>query len=104
MKGVNLSWTVGVLTVILFVAFGVKTHHANQEPTQPIAQVQPPEVIPEPPKTPRLPNITVQVPPHLSYSEVVTQVKKWEQEAPDLVEVGFYGKTKRGLKEKEHQF
>lgn len=97
MKGINLGWAVGILSIALFVTFGIKTSN-YQSTTQQIVQVQPPvEFIPEPPKTPRLPNITIQVPPHLSYSEIVTQVQKWEQEAPDLTEVGFYGKTKRGV-------
>lgn len=98
MKGIKLVWTAGVLTIALFVAFGVKTHNSQQTPSDPIVQVQPPvEIIPEPPKTPRLPNITIQVPPHLSYSEIVTQIQKWGQEAPDLTEVGFYGKTKQDV-------
>jgi len=98
MKGINLVWAVGVLTVALFIAFGIKTRNNHPLAEQPIVQIQPPvEFIPEPPKTPRIPNITVQIPPHLSYSEVVAQVQKWGQESPDLTEVGFYGKTKRGV-------
>lgn len=97
MKGINLIWAVGALSLALFITFNVKTRNKQVEKDS-IAQIQQKvEVIPEQPKTPRMPNITTQVPPHLSYSEVVAQVQKWEQEAPDLAEVGFYGKTKRGI-------
>lgn len=93
----NLVWAVCFLTLALAVAFGVK--HKSQPPAAaPIAEapIQIPEVKPEPPKTPRVPNISVKIPSYLDYPQIVTQVQKWATEAPDLTEVGFYGKTKRG--------
>lgn len=96
MKGTLLIWAIGVSTFTLFAALEAKTRNKQIESKYSIDQVQPfIETIPEP-STPNLPNITTQIPPYLSYSEIVTQLKKWEQEAFDLAEVGFYGKTKKG--------
>lgn len=95
----SLTWAVGILTIALLVAFGVKTRQVQPPVVAPQAQVQP--VVPpipkvEPSKTPRNPNITVVTPAYLDYPQIVAQTQKWAQEAPDLVEVGYYGKTKRG--------
>jgi hypothetical protein len=51
--------------------------------------VKPPE---EYPRTPQ-----IGVPPYLSYKEIVERLKEWERVAPDLVEVGTYGKSTRGI-------
>jgi len=94
----SLTWVVGGLTIALLVAFGVKTKQEKPLVEAPIVQVQPPAPLPkvEAPKTPRLPNISVKIPAYLDYSQIVAQTQKWAQEAPDLVEIGNYGKTKRG--------
>lgn len=34
--------------------------------------------------------------PHMSYEETVAKMKEWESKAPDLVEVGTFGKTSDG--------
>jgi hypothetical protein len=50
MKAINLVWAVGVLSVALVIAVGIKTQN-HELPTEPIVQIQPPvEFIPEPPK------------------------------------------------------
>lgn len=99
MKGINLTWTVATLTIFLFVAIAVKIHKNHEsEPTEQNVQTQPyVEINVDPPKTPRLPNIKIQIPSHLSYPEIVSQIQRWGQEAPDITEIGFYGKTKRNV-------
>jgi hypothetical protein len=94
----SLTWAVGLLTIALLVAFGVKTRQSQPPVAAPQAQVQvaPPTPKVEPPKTPRIPNISVATPAYLDYPQIVVQTQKWAQEAPDLVEIGNYGKTKRG--------
>jgi hypothetical protein len=59
---------------------------------------QPPVVAPSIPATPPSPRpaVTVQVPPHLGYADLVKQLKRWEAETPDLAQVGTYGKSTRG--------
>jgi hypothetical protein len=41
-------------------------------------------------------DISNKVPDHLSYPQTIEHLKKWKEEAPDIVEVGVYGKTKSG--------
>lgn len=36
-------------------------------------------------------SITTQIPDYQNYPEIVSQIKEWEQEAPDIVEVATYG-------------
>jgi hypothetical protein len=93
----DLKWIVGILTVALACAIGIKSKSVPLPPPSADVQSQPKEFSPEPPKTPRIPNISVKIPPYLDYSHIVNQVKTWNQEAPDLTEVGFYGKTKQGV-------
>lgn len=96
MKGSNLIWITGVFTVIILVTFKLKISNDHQSSKKPISQIQyPVEIIPESPKKPTISNITVKTPSHLTYSEIVVQAEKWEQESPELTEVGFYGKTKK---------
>jgi hypothetical protein len=87
------------LTLALTVAFGVKTHNKDVRPTAPpVVQAPPVQPLPqpEPPKTPRIPNISTAMPAYLDYPGIAQQCQKWAQEAPDLAEYGTYGKTKRG--------
>lgn len=51
-----------------------------------------------PPQQPVRPSqqISVQVPGYLDYSATVQQLQKWNQEAPELTEVGTYGKSSQG--------
>jgi hypothetical protein len=48
--------------------------------------------------TPKVPvtNITNKFPGHLSYQNINKQIRKWEEEAKDLVDIGTYGNTPKG--------
>jgi hypothetical protein len=37
--------------------------------------------------------------PHMSYKELVVTMKEWESKAPDLIEVGIFGKTSDGTEQ-----
>ena len=72
--------------------------HNKIEQPQPIAQ-QPIDVIPVTPiEEPPTINyeITDPVPAYKNYNETWSQLQEWDKQCPDLVEVGTYGKSKRG--------
>ena len=58
----------------------------------------PPVVIeqPEPEPEPINYDITTTMPSHMAHDEMVSQLKEWESEAPELVQVGVYGKSSKG--------
>lgn len=92
----SLLLTVIFLSVVLGGTYWYKTEEKRADKA-PIVDVRPPiERIPEKPKTPQIPNISVKIPAYLDYPNIVQQCKKWNEEAPDLTEIGTYGKTKRG--------
>jgi len=39
-------------------------------------------------------SISVKIPPFLNYAQTINQLKQWQSEAPELVEVDTYGQTK----------
>jgi hypothetical protein len=41
-------------------------------------------------------NITKSQPSYMNYDQTVAQIKQWNKEAPEMTEVGVYGKTSRG--------
>ncbi len=47
-------------------------------------------------KVPRKAQISNKRPGYQDYNAIVAQIKEWNSEAPDLTEVGSYGKTSRG--------
>lgn len=55
--------------------------------------VKAPDPAPEKPKVPVVADIGDYVTGHKSYEEIVSMFREWEQKAPDLIEVGTYGKT-----------
>lgn len=63
---------------------------------QPIPHAPIVQPIEEPEPEPINYDITNPVPSYLAYSALVDQLKQWEQEAPELVEVGTYGKSSQG--------
>lgn len=67
-----------------------QNRHFNFQPYYP-----PPNFPPTKPQ-PRKPEISVKVPEYLNYEQTISQLKKWNQEAPDFTEVGTYGKSSRG--------
>lgn len=48
------------------------------------------------PNGPVTPSITLKVPNHLSYPEIVEQLKRWNEEAPHLTSLSVYGQSSRG--------
>lgn len=64
-----------------------KQAQPNNGPVQP----PPPSI-----QQPRPPAISTRIPSYLAYPQLVQQLQKWNQEAPDFTEVGTYGKTSRG--------
>lgn len=91
----SLLLTVIFLSAALCGTYWHKTQdHIEQKP---IVQTTPKEIekIQEKPKTPQIPNISIKVPAYLDYPNIVKQCKQWNKEAPDLTEVGTYGRTKR---------
>lgn len=80
--------------MMLLLAFGGNKHAAP-----PVAFQPPPFQQPfQPPPQDQRPNpqISVAIPGHLEYQGVVAQLRKWNEEAPQLTEVGTYGKSSRG--------
>jgi len=64
---------------------------------------RPPEVVPKKPFVEKItipqkvrPDISVEVPLYLNYDKCVSQLKKWNKEAPQITEIGVYGKSHKG--------
>jgi len=88
---------VGVFSLLYVAGPANKTIQQPPVHQQPFWPIQPPGPIdPLPLTRPQTPQISVKIPPYLAYLKVVDQIKKWNQEAPDLTEVGTYGKSTRG--------
>lgn len=86
-----------VLTLSLLAYFrpGAREEIAQTQPlTRPSQPLQPPT--PPQPEPPRPPEISNSFPGYQNYDGVVAQLKEWEKEAPDFVEIGIYGKSSRG--------
>ena len=93
------KYLLGIIAILaIVIAISIKPQKQSTAQTQKIVEIAPP-IAPELPeeKTPRLPSISVAIPASLEYPKIIEQVRKWETEAPDLAETGFYGKTKRGV-------
>jgi len=88
-----------VFALVYLVSIGglayYKNNFVNQVPQIPQNPYVAP-VEPEPQRYPNPPNITIVVPSYLDYDPLVSQLKKWNEEAADLTEVGVYGKSSRG--------
>lgn len=98
-----MEWVAVIGMGVAIAAGGIflhRQHKAAPAPTMemplPRVEVQPPAPQPEAPKAPKTPTISTAVPGFMQYTGVVDQIKKWNQEAADLTEVGTYGKSKRG--------
>lgn len=83
-----------MMGIDLAVYKGIKDRKVVVTPPT-IVQVEP-EPKPEPKPEPINYEITTPIPSFLRYEEMVDQLKKWEQEAPELAEVGTYGKSSAG--------
>jgi hypothetical protein len=96
MKGSNFVWAVILLNVGLSIVIGIKRAEIKDQKSyiNAVPEATTP-VIQDRPKIPETPNISVKIPNYLEYPDIINQVKKWCEEAPDLVETGFYGKTRK---------
>ena len=89
-----------ILLNVIFFFIGLDLlllrHKFSQE--VPVVIRPPVIVVPEPKPEPKPINydLTTPIPPYLEYGDLVAQLKIWEKEAPELVEVGTYGKTSKG--------
>lgn len=84
----------GTILALHLVTGNLKEPQQPQSPPA-IPWIPPSNPQPQPP-TIRPPQITTQVPDYLNNEQTVAQLKKWNEEAPDLTEVGAYGKTRNG--------
>jgi hypothetical protein len=98
-----------ILLVVNLLIFSVGVgaivykNHQVQPQEQPIERPvdRPPEadrtpIQPPPIQPPAKNNITKAQPSYMNYDATVAQLKQWNQEAPQMTEVGTYGKTSRG--------
>lgn len=84
---------ISLLAIITLFAYNLKLSSTQKtpKPLKPLL-VQKYENISEH-KTYKISN---KIPDHLSYPQTVEHLKLWKKEAPDIVDVGTYGKTKNG--------
>ncbi len=80
-------FNIGVFTLLS------KPHEHIDQPSPQIVEPIPPQPQPKPELNPK---ITTPFPAYLNYQLTVDQLKKWNSEAPEMTEVGTYGKSKRG--------
>lgn len=83
-----IVFNIGVFTLLR------KPHEHIDHIDQPPPQIVKP--IPPQPKSELNPKITTPFPSYLNYQATVDQLKKWNSEAPEMTEIGTYGKSKRG--------
>jgi len=89
----SLQWTMAALLAAIIGVIVVK--HERQP--APLPQVVTPAPIPkvEPPK-PLSYNISNPIPAYQEYTQIVAQIKKWNQEAPEITDVTTYGMSAKG--------
>ena len=86
-------------SISLFSAYTLKTKQPEtKKPEHKIEQVEEilknteaaKKIAPEPA------TVSVKIPPFLTYAQTVSQLKQWQTEASDLLEIDTYGQTKSG--------
>lgn len=92
---------VGLNLVLFTLGVGLYVHKGKvATPPPAIVQKQPEnQVTPVPPDQTKPPinfTITNARPSYMNYSATVAKLKEWNTQAPELTEVGTYGKTSRG--------
>jgi len=93
---------IAVNLLIFAVGVGGILYKKHQTPPPaPIVQQRPDDGMTNPlPNPPELPpiinNITKAQPSYMNYEATVAQLQTWNKEAPEMTEVGSYGKTARG--------
>lgn len=98
MQRSNLHWAViGLIALIILIGgYKLKTNKPVARQDMPVPKIEFVPPAPEVPKVPATPNISTPVPAFMQYPAVVAQLQKWNKEAPDLTEVGTYGKSRQG--------
>lgn len=88
---------ISVLAISFIVTMGLLITIGKNK-TQKIPQKQYQSIPFSPPKQEELStaDVSVKIPYHLNYKNIVEQLKTWEKEVPDLTEVGTYGQSSRG--------
>lgn len=92
---------VGLNLMLFTVGIGLYIHKGNVVKTPPPIVQQQPEnpVSPIPPDVVKPPisfTIASPRPSYMNYAATVAKLKEWNNQAPELTEVGTYGKTSRG--------
>ena len=82
-----------ILSALSVVTYNKKISSKTQPENQIVLKKPEQKINLEEPKTYQ---ITTKIPEHLSYPQTVEQLQNWKKEAPDLVETGTYGKSKKG--------
>ena len=75
----------------LIIVFNGNAKPENEGETSEVSVVVPPPKVAQPPK------ISVSTPPYLNYEETIRQLRSWESEAKDFVDVINYGESTNGL-------
>ena len=83
-------------TIFAYKTKAYKTERINQPQVEIKKSQDSIKITPEESITPAQPKLSVVIPEHLSYPQTIEQLKKWNQEAPQLTEVFVYGQTKKG--------
>lgn len=87
--------TLMCIFVLLFTTVAIVAVQ-NKQSFNPTSPAKPSE-----PRSPAKAEIGEYVSGHKSYEEIISMFREWERKAPDLIEVGTYGKT---TKQKDHYF
>ena len=74
-----------------FIILSSETPQKEEQISSPIAIIVPPQKVAQPPK------ISISTPPHLNYEDTIRQMRSWESEAEDFVDVVHYGDSTNGL-------
>ena len=88
---------IALIVVNFMVIAGGTLAYRNRSGVKPVVVV-PKSVLPD--KPPELPPVVTAIsnplPNYLNYEQTVVQLKKWNEEAKDLTEIGVYGKSTLG--------
>lgn len=92
---------VGLNLLVFSLGIGLYVHKGKlPEPPPAIVQPQPDSTVtpipPDPVKPPISFTISSPRPSYMNYAATVAKLKEWNSQAPELTEVGTYGKTSRG--------
>lgn len=97
-----MSYRILIIAVLNLLCFDVGLYLWVNKQKPPVQESIPHQEIiieePAPPPPPPLNyTLSVPVPDFLPYDKIISQLKTWENEAPELVELGTYGKSSKGV-------